>query len=415
MQFNQKSRARLPHAVNLYITYRCRSQCAHCFLVQSDKLNKYELTKEALFSIIDQLAEQNVYLLIISGGEPLLHPDFFEVVRYADRKNILPLVAITGTKVTDYDISNYVAARIPTVQMSLDGATLELNDRIRGQGSFSDVISTARRFVAAGVNVNFAVCVHGENFGELEQFFKLCLELKAFRVKLAFYKEFRFDPQVRELDSAQIDAALNMARQFMLRHELSREWIACPTINVWTGERILWRSRLPPLTIGADGSLTSGDSGPQIGALSTVPLAVQYGTFIETKLRGFFEATWQAACDEFGVAEVIDEDSLDANALIFKADDRYVVYVKKSLPRSVKFFSLLHEIGHIATQTLQISPRINQHSEAELAANTWALNRIRKNLSLEVFSTYVQIAAQSEMLLYNKVRDDLESDLIGYY
>jgi MoaA/NifB/PqqE/SkfB family radical SAM enzyme len=52
--------------------------------VQSDKINKYELTRETLFSIIDQLAEQNVYLLIISGGEPLLHPDFFEVVRYAD-------------------------------------------------------------------------------------------------------------------------------------------------------------------------------------------------------------------------------------------------------------------------------------------------------------------------------------------
>lgn len=415
MQLSQQSHARLPPAVNLYITYHCRSKCAHCFLVQSDKINKYELTRETLFSIIDQLAEQNVYLLIISGGEPLLHPDFFEVVRYADSRNILPLIAITGTKVTDGDISKYVAAGIPTVQLSLDGATRQLNDRIRGQGNFSDVISTARRFITAGVNVNFAICLHQGNFDELEQFFELCLELNVFRVKLAFYKQFVSDPHVREISSAQISAALNLARRFMRANGLSREWIASPTIDVWTGERILQRSGLPPLTIGADGFLTSGDGGPEIGALSTVPLAVQYGDYVEAKLRGFFDATWQAARDEYHVTEAIEEDALDANALIFKVDDRYVVYVKKALPRSVKFFSLLHEIGHIATRTLQISPRPNQRDEAELAANIWALNRIKNNLSPEAFPIYVQAAKKSETLLYREISQNLENDLIGYY
>lgn len=415
MQFSQKSRTRLPPAVNLYITYHCRSQCAHCFLVQSDKINKHELSRETLFSIIDQLAEQNVYLLIISGGEPLLHPDFFEIVRYADKKNILPLVAITGTQVADDDISKYVAAGIPTVQLSLDGASPQLNDKIRGRGNFSEVLSTARRFKSAGVNVNLAICLHQGNLEEVEEFFKLCLDLNILRIKLGFYRQFTFDSRVRELSSVQIGAVLEMARQFMQTHGLSREWIACPTINVWTGEKILQRSGLPPLTIGADGSLTSGDSGPEIGTLGAIPLAEQYGAYVEAKVQGFFAATLQEACHENGVTEAIEDKSLDANALIFRIEERYVAYVNEALPRSVKFFSLLHEIGHIATKTLKISPRSNQHNDLELAANIWALNRIRHNLSPETFSIYEQIALKSETHLYKKISEDLENDLIGYY
>jgi pyruvate-formate lyase-activating enzyme len=274
MQVVQKSPSRLPPAVNLYITYHCHSNCSHCFLVQSERINKHQLSKKEIFSIIDELSDHSVFLLIISGGEPLSHPDFFEIVRYADTKNMLPLVAITGTKVSDSDIRNYAAAGIPTVQLSLNAASPLLNDEIRGEGAFAEVLSTINRFKDVGINVNLAICLRQLNLVEIAEFFRLCLTLDVFRVKLGFCREFRSNPRVKELDESQIQAVLGIARNFMQTHGLSRIWIASPTIDIWTGVKILQRASLPPLTIGADGVLTSGDSGIRIGTLGAAPLAM---------------------------------------------------------------------------------------------------------------------------------------------
>ncbi|WP_277187443.1 radical SAM protein [Caballeronia sp. BR00000012568055] len=415
MQLVQKIRPRLPQAVNLYITYRCRSRCAHCFLVQSDLLNRHELSKETAFSIIDQLSEQRVYLLIISGGEPLLHPHFFDIVTYADQKNMLPLVAITGTRVSDDEVSKYAAAGIPTIQMSLDGATAESNDTIRGPGNFDDVMSSIRRFQAVGVKVNLAICLHRDNWVDLPRFLTLCREVGIFRVKLAFYRAFESSATLRALTQSEIERALTEARDFIDSHGLERDWIASPTIDLWTGQKILPRAGMPPLTIGADGVLAAGDGGALIGKLGAVSIAEQYATYVDQKLQHFYEKVLWDACAEYGVAEVVESDSLDANALIFRRDAEYIAYIENGLPRPIKFFSLMHEIGHIATDTLHASPRASHLDERERAANLWALNRIRAYLKPDSYAHYEQLTTHSEAMLYQALAERLENDLTGYY
>lgn len=85
----------LPFGISLYITYQCHLKCGHCFLVQTDLLNKHELSFEKIKSIIDDAYQHNVFLLILSGGEPLLHSGFSEIIEYARSKSILPLLGIT--------------------------------------------------------------------------------------------------------------------------------------------------------------------------------------------------------------------------------------------------------------------------------------------------------------------------------
>ena len=415
MQHNRRRRLVLPQAVNLYITYRCRSRCSHCFLVQSGKIDRHELTREALFSIIDQLSELQVFLLIVSGGEPLLHPNFFEVLKYANERRMLPLVAITGTRVSDEEVARYAAAGIPSIQMSLDGASARANDEIRGSGSFSDIVSAVRRFQSAGVSVNLAICVHRQNLEEIEGFFGLCAELKIGRVKLGFYRPFDSDAPVKELHEGEVQRVLALARSFILAHGLPRDWIASPTIDVWTGQGILKRSALPPLTIGADGVLTAGDSGAEIGMLAAGPIAETYSAYVAKKLQQFYEATLQRAFIEFGLSEANEADSLNANALIYRHGDKFIAYVNKGLPPVIKFFSLLHEVGHIATQTMHCAPRVTRHEEEELRANLWALNRLRENLHPEVFSYYEAKASVSEATFFRHIADNLEDDLIGYF
>jgi hypothetical protein len=378
-------------------------------------LNKYELAREDALSVIDQLKEHNVYMLIISGGEPLLHPNFFEIVDYADKNDILPLVAITGTKISDDEIKKYAEARIPTVQLSLDGASEDLNDRLRMQGSYAEVVSTVRRFQSVGVNVNLAICVHQGNFREFGEFLKLCREWNVFRVKLGIYKQIHGDAKVRELDGNQLQGVFDTARRFMDAHELARDWVACPTMDVWTGKPLLRQSGLPPLTIGADGRLSSGDNGEMIGKLADGPLAEQYGVFADKKIEQFYSSALRAVFDEYSVGEAIEENALDANALIYKDSDKYVVYVRRDLPRQIKFFSLLHEIGHIATNTLRASPRSGRCEDEERAANLWALNRIKPYMRRDAFESYNRAAEKSEVILYEQISKNLENDLIGYY
>jgi MoaA/NifB/PqqE/SkfB family radical SAM enzyme len=120
---NLNLRKFLPQAISLYLTYRCQSRCPHCFLVENGKLNRYELSLEQCLSIIDEASERRVFLLVLSGGEPLLHPGFFRVISHARNKGLLPLLGLTGVGVADEHIRQIAEQAIPTVQLSLDGAT----------------------------------------------------------------------------------------------------------------------------------------------------------------------------------------------------------------------------------------------------------------------------------------------------
>ncbi|MBU9609385.1 radical SAM protein [Burkholderia multivorans] len=84
----------LPQTTSLYITYRCLSRCRHCFLVENDKIGRYELPLERCLAIIDEARAHHTYMLVLSGGEPLLHRDFGRIVGHARNAGLLPLCRV---------------------------------------------------------------------------------------------------------------------------------------------------------------------------------------------------------------------------------------------------------------------------------------------------------------------------------
>ena len=80
-QLNDKAlRNGVPLSVHLDITYRCNERCEHCYLEHD---GQDELTTAEIRGLVDQLAEAGVFFLTISGGEPLLRPDCFEIIAHA--------------------------------------------------------------------------------------------------------------------------------------------------------------------------------------------------------------------------------------------------------------------------------------------------------------------------------------------
>ena len=71
----------LPPNISLYITYHCQLKCKHCFLTISEKLNKHRLNYNDIEKIVHDAVNNNVFSMIIAGGDPSLSPDFYKTIK----------------------------------------------------------------------------------------------------------------------------------------------------------------------------------------------------------------------------------------------------------------------------------------------------------------------------------------------
>jgi hypothetical protein len=113
----------------------------------------------------------------------------------------------------------------------------------------------------------------------------------------------------------------------------------------------------------------------------------------------------------FSISPVKSE--LGANALVYECDGKRGVLVDNRLPGPLLFFTVLHEIGHVATNTLTNNPRDCGSNAIECVVNLWVLDVLQAHIAKDAMETYVAAAHQSEAALYNLVSERLDRDLIN--
>lgn len=156
-----------PISVTLMITRRCNLYCLHCGNSPEQFLREDMSTRE-LLAVIDELARRKVLHLSISGGEPLTHPDFFEIVNAIMQCPLHWQLDTNATLVT-----REIAARLkrlprrPLISVSLDGMTPETHERIRGPGSFAKTIAGIVMLKAADLRVRPFTVLSRLNYREL--------------------------------------------------------------------------------------------------------------------------------------------------------------------------------------------------------------------------------------------------------
>lgn len=128
-----------PICLTWELTYACNLACRHC-LSSSGRRDPRELTTEEAKAVIDELEQMQVFYVNIGGGEPTVRPDFWELVDYATSHHVGVKFSTNGVRLTPEVGRRLTASDYVDVQISLDGATAEVNDAVRGQGSF--VIAT---------------------------------------------------------------------------------------------------------------------------------------------------------------------------------------------------------------------------------------------------------------------------------
>ena len=167
-QFQQGLAA--PICLTWELTYACNLSCVHC-LSSSGRRDPQELTTAECRAVIDELQRMQVFYVNIGGGEPTVRPDFWELVDYATGHDVGVKFSTNGVKITS-DVARRLAGRdYVDVQISLDGATPEVNDAVRGPGSYELALRAMRNLAAAGfAGFKISVVMTRHNVGQLEKF-----------------------------------------------------------------------------------------------------------------------------------------------------------------------------------------------------------------------------------------------------
>ncbi len=140
-----------PRWIAWEITQRCNLRCVHCRAEAAIKAERGPTTAQAK-AVIDDIASYAKPVLVLSGGEPLLRGDIFEIARHGAQKGLRMAMATNGTLVTDEVCEKIKESGIQIVSISLDGASPEVHDTFRNQrGAFKGAIRAAKLFRKHGI------------------------------------------------------------------------------------------------------------------------------------------------------------------------------------------------------------------------------------------------------------------------
>lgn len=146
---------------------RCNLRCKHCYSTSTDIDFKDELTTEQVKNTISDLKTAHVPVLILSGGEPLLRPDIFEITAYAKAKGFYVALSTNGTLINESNIEKIKNADYQYVGISIDGLE-EFHDAFRRkEGCFKTSMNAIRLCKEAGIKVGMRLCLTSENFNDL--------------------------------------------------------------------------------------------------------------------------------------------------------------------------------------------------------------------------------------------------------
>lgn len=166
-----------PLAVHLEVSAACNLTCAHCFAGELPRRERH-LTLDELDGLFAQLAAMGSYRLGLTGGEPLLRRELFEILDLATHHGLHPCVTTNALRIDERVAREFGRRELVWLNVSLDGATAESNDRVRGDGVFEAVRD---RLAVLGRHARFtlAFTVMQHNAHEVEACAKLAAEVGA--------------------------------------------------------------------------------------------------------------------------------------------------------------------------------------------------------------------------------------------
>ena len=193
-----------PRLVAWEVTRTCNLSCVHCRASAEKGPYPGELDTEKAKDVLNQIAVTGKPIIILTGGEPLLRNDIFELARHGTGLGLRMVMATNGTLISEQSAGKIKDSGIHRVSISLDGADSESHDRFRQvPGSFESALKGIDILRKAGVEFQINTTVTRHNRDDIHKILYLAQSLGA-----AAHHIFLLVPtgRAREMVNQEIDA-----------------------------------------------------------------------------------------------------------------------------------------------------------------------------------------------------------------
>ncbi|MBU1726587.1 MAG: radical SAM protein [Candidatus Omnitrophica bacterium] len=169
-----------PDVMQISVTYKCNLRCRMCSIVNLSPPEE-ELSTAKLLHVIDEAADYGIREILLTGGEPFLRRDIFQISDYVSSKGLRSILTTNGVLIDNVLAESIINSKLDHIHFSLDGLEAT-NDFFRGAGSFNSTVKAIRllnekrkngRFISIGV----ALTVMDKNLNELSEIMRLVDDL----------------------------------------------------------------------------------------------------------------------------------------------------------------------------------------------------------------------------------------------
>lgn len=177
-------RPTMPFHMVWLATNACNARCMHCSSASASR-SRDELTTDEAKDALGQLAAAGVVDLAVSGGEPLMRRDLFEVIEHGRTLGLSVGVGSNGWRLTSRDAQRLVVAGVSRFQVSLDGFA-DAHDRLRcWESLFDRAVATIEAAAEAGIRVHVCCTINRLNHRRLDEFTRFVATLPVQRLNFS--------------------------------------------------------------------------------------------------------------------------------------------------------------------------------------------------------------------------------------
>lgn len=176
----------LPIAGNFEITSRCNFNCPMCYVHHPDADLSGELSTSQLLSIAEKARDRGMIFALLTGGEPFVRRDFFEIYDGMKRLGLLISINSNGSLISG-EILDRLAVDPPCrINITLYGGSEDTYCRMCGNSAFERVTENIREIKRRGIDVRLNVSITPYNRGDLERIFRISRDIDV-HVKMSSY------------------------------------------------------------------------------------------------------------------------------------------------------------------------------------------------------------------------------------
>ena len=159
-----------PNIISWNVTSRCPLACTHCYIDADGCGSPDDLDTAEGFALIDQIAAVNRPILILSGGEPLLRPDIFDLARHATRRGLAVAMGTSGVLITDAAAERIKDAGIRKVAVSIDSTDPKIHDAFRGvSGAWRRAVDGIHALRRADIPVQINTVINESDVDDIDK------------------------------------------------------------------------------------------------------------------------------------------------------------------------------------------------------------------------------------------------------